>query len=320
MEFAAKRKLDDLPLDDPEKFRKFVQMTADDPLDFLTFLSKFRADWYSTLEDPKRLAREAVEDAAKENVIYMELRFSAEHFTRKSGFSVEAAIEAVIEGAKEAADKVGMQLAFLLTMGREKMTPDQMIAQIKRSQKYLEYGVVGIDLAGDELHYAPGPFSKVFRGIHERTGFHATIHAGEAGGAENVRIAVEELDAVRIGHGVHAIDDPAVVDLLVERGVALEQCLTSNLQTGTVSSIEEHPFQQFYRKGVLVTLNTDDPQIQQSDLADDYRYVVDKFSMTLADLEKINLNSINVAFLPEDQRKALARRYSELFAKAVKKG
>lgn len=319
IELAKKRGLKELPLDKPDQFRELVQMTPYDTPDFLTFLSKFRADWYSSLEDPKRLAYEAVEDAAKENIIYFEMRFSPEHYCRTSGFQVEAAVEAVIEGATQAADKNGMEIAFLITLGREKLTADEMDVYIKRCLPYRKYGVVGFDLAGDELNYPPQLFTKVCRGLYERTGLYSTIHAGEAVGAVNVRTAIEQLEGTRIGHGFRAIEDERVVALLLETGTELEVCLSSNLLTGTVKKIEEHPFFELYRRGVNVTLNSDDPQIQQTDLNTDYRLARDAFGFTLDDFRKVNTTSINGIFQPAEKKKALLERFNTAFTACAKK-
>ena len=319
LELGKKRGLKELPLDNPEAFRHLVQMTSDDTPDFLTFLSKFRADWYSSLDDPRRLAYEAVEDAAKENIIYYEMRFSPEHFCRNSGFQIEEAMESVIDGARKAAEDNGMQVAFLITLGREKLTPDEMLEYIDRCLPYKKHGVVGFDLAGDELNYPPELFTKVFKGLYDKTGLHATIHAGEACGPENVRTSIVDLEAVRIGHGFRSVEDPAVVDLLIEKQAMLEICLTSNLQTGTVSRIEDHPFLKLYQKGVAVTLNSDDPQIQQSDLNTDYIIARDSFHFGMEDFLKVNRTSIKSIFQDDAFKKSLLKKYTALFEKCARK-
>lgn len=306
IEFARKRKLDNLPINDREAFRQMVQMTENDPADFLTFLSKFRSDWYSTLDDPRRLAYEAVEDAADENVIYFEMRFNPEHYIRQSGFAIEAVIEAVIQGAQEAGSKFNVEMAFLITMNREKLTPQEMVDYIEICKQYQKHGVVGIDLAGDEIHYPPELFADTFANLYEKTGFHSTIHAGEVTGSRTVEVAVTRLNAERIGHGVRAIEDQAVIDLLQERNVVLEQCLTSNLLTGAVKTIKQHPFPDFYRAGVKVTLNTDDPQIQQSDLNDDYALAHKHFGFSVEDFLTINRYSLEASFQPPDKKAALS--------------
>ncbi|HOG63921.1 MAG TPA: adenosine deaminase [Spirochaetota bacterium] len=317
LDLARKRNLVDLPLDDVDAFRRVVQMTEHDLPDFLTFLSKFRADWYSTLEDPRRVAYEAVIDAAKENILYFEMRFSPEHYARKSGFALEAVIETVIAGAKQAADETGIMIAFLVTLGREKLDADEMKRYIKVCQPYLDHGVVGIDLAGDESHYPAELFSSVFKGLYERTGFKSTIHAGEALGPESVVTAVRDLDAHRIGHGVRTIEDQAAMDLILEKKIPLEMCLTSNLQTGTVSSLKKHPFPKFFKQGVRVTLNSDDPQIQQSDLNDDYGHAASLYQMTIEDFRTINRYSLEGAFQPDDVRHTLLARYEARFDAAL---
>lgn len=317
MEFATNRGLNELPLDDVDSFRPLVQMTQNDAPDFLTFLSKFRAaDFYTKIEDPCRLAYEAVEDAAKENIKYFEIRFSPEHYGRTTGFKPQAVIESVLSGANQAAEKFGIEMAYLITVGREKLSVDNMKKYIDLCLPYREHGVVGIDLAGDEIHYPPELFIDVFKGLYEKTGLYATIHAGEAGPAENVRTSIEKLDAKRIGHGVHAIDDPAVLELAIKRSIAFEQCLTSNIQTGTVPSIEEHPFPDFLKSGAIVTLNSDDPQIQQADLNDDYLIAAKNFAIDLESIRKLNLNSLYSAFQPKEKIELLVKDYNNCFDSA----
>lgn len=318
MEFASNRGLTELPLGNADAFRPLVQMTEQDTPDFLTFLSKFRAaDFYTKIDDPHRLAYEAVEDAAKENIKYFEIRFSPEHYGRTTGFKPEAVIESVISGAEEAASKYGIDIAYLITVGREKLDVSQMKQYIQLCLPYRDHGIVGIDLAGDEIHYPPELFSSVFKGLYEKTGLYATIHAGEAGPADNVRTSIIELDAKRIGHGVHAIDDPAVMDLAISKAISFEQCLTSNIQTGTVNSIKEHPFPDFFKSGVLVTLNSDDPQIQQADLNDDYMLAVDNFGFSLEQLKQVNIYSLESAFQSPERKAQLIKSFSAEFDRIV---
>jgi len=317
LEFARRKNLVEFPLDDAEAFRRLVQMTKHDEPGFLTFLSKFRADWYSTLEDPKRVAYEAVIDAARDNIVYFEMRFSPEHYARKTGFALEAAIETVMEGANQGARESGIDMAFLVSLGREKLSAAEMKRYIKICEKYKDHGIVGIDLAGDELNYPPELFSKVFKGLYERTGFYATVHAGEALGSESVVTAVKDLDAKRIGHGLRTIEDPAAVDLVLERKIVLEQCPTSNTLTGTVKSILDHPFPKYFRQGVRVTLNTDDPQIQQSNLNDEYAHALKHFSFTLEDLRRVNIYGIEGSFQPKEVRENLIKKYNAGFDAAL---
>ena len=317
LELARKRNLVEFPLDDKEAFRRIVQMTKHDEPDFLTFLSKFKADWYSTLEDPNRVAYESVLDAASENIFYFELRFSPEHYARKSGFKLEKVIETVIAGAKRGAEESGVHVAFLATLGREKLDPKEMKRYIKICQAFQKDGIVGIDLAGDELNYPAENFTEVFKGLYERTGFYATVHAGEARGAESVVAAIKELDAKRIGHGLRTIEDEAAVDLVLKNNIVLEQCLTSNRLTGTVTSLKKHPFAEYYKRGVRTTLNADDPQIQQSDLNDDYTLAARHFAFDTEDFRRINRFALEGAFQPPATRKKLLKEYDKRFEAAL---
>ncbi len=313
IELAKKKNLTNYPLNNKEAFRKQVQMTKADSPDFMTFLSKFHADWYEVLADPKRISYEAVEDAARENIFYLELRFSPEHFTRNTNFTTEDVIESVITGANEAAIKYGVEISFIITMSRDKLTSDDMNKYIKKISKYRDYGIVGIDLAGNEIDFPPELFTKTFSGLYEKTGFYATIHAGEAAGPENVTNSILKLDAKRIGHGINSYKDKKTMDLLREKDVLLEQCFSSNLKTGVIKNIESHPFPQFFKSNIAVSINSDDPQIQQSNLNDDYYYGVQKFDLTLTDFKKININSLRHAFITSEKIEQLVKKYKKIF-------
>jgi adenosine deaminase len=132
-----------------------------------------------------------------------------------------------------------------------------------------------------------------------------TVHAGEAAGPESVRQAIEELGAERIGHGVHAIEDPALLDLITARGIAIESCPTSNLQTSTVPSYAAHPLPAFLRRGLCVTLASDDPGISAIDLPYEYRVARDKLGLTPAELRQLQLNGVQAAFLSDAEKQAL---------------
>jgi len=313
IEFAKKKNLTNYPLENKEEFRKMVQMTKSDKPDFMTFLSKFHADWYDVLDDPRRISYEAVEDAASENIFYLELRFSPEHFARNTNFTIEEVIEAVISGSNEAATKYNIEISYIITMSRDKLTSKEMNKYIKKVAQFHDQGIVGVDLAGNEIDFPPKLFTKTFSGLYERTGLYATIHAGEASGPENVTDSIIQLEAKRIGHGINSYKDEGTMDLLLEKDVLLEQCFSSNLKTGVIDKIENHPFPKFFEKNIAVSINSDDPQIQQTNLNDDYFYAVQKFNLQLADFKRININSLKHAFISPEKQNLLIKKYKKIF-------
>ncbi|NJN80415.1 MAG: adenosine deaminase, partial [Anaerolineales bacterium] len=139
----------------------------------------------------------------------------------------------------------------------------------------------------------------------KQSGLHVTIHAGEWGPAENVREAIENIGAERIGHGVRVLEDDSVVALAKERGTVFEVCVTSNFQSGVVSSLEAHPLPTMFEKGLKVTINTDDPSISRITLANEYQIVCDKLHVSVNELKKSVLIAAESAFLKDDEKETL---------------
>jgi adenosine deaminase len=166
---------------------------------------------------------------------------------------------------------------------------------------------VGIDLAGDEMLYPARPFAPLFRRASE-AGLGITVHAGEAGGPENVREAIEDLCARRIGHGIRAIEDSTVVQLIRQRNVTLEVCPTSNLQTGVMPNFGHHPLRDLYLLRVPVTVNTDDPSVSDTTLTDEYLVAVKGMGLGLRDLRTFNRNAIRASFVSPEERLTLEKQ------------
>jgi adenosine deaminase len=298
----------DLPSYNIEELRPYVQFTDDTP-DFHVFMSKMELlrRFYSAADAVERIAYEAVADAANDNVHYLELRFSP----AGKHLAPETVTSHVVSGVKRASGDHPIKVRLLVTIVREfGATVAEEVLEL--AMAYREQGVVGLDLAGREDDHRGAPFVDVFRRAQE-AGLRATIHAGEAGGPENVREAVEKLNADRIGHGVRAIEDQSVVQLLGERGVPLEICLTSNLQTGATKAFSQHPLREFCNQGVPTTINTDDPSISDTTLTDEYNVAVESMGFSLHEIQQMVLNAARAAFLPADEKKKLVERFEAEF-------
>jgi len=152
-----------------------------------------------------------------------------------------------------------------------------------------------VDLAGDEGRFPPELFVPHFRRVRD-AGLGVTIHAGEAAGAESIRAAIEKLGATRIGHGVRALDDPSVMKLLDDQRIGIECCLTSNLQTSTVSSLSAHPIKKFLEAGLLATINTDDPGISGIDLDHELDVAGPEAGLSSEQILQARLNAVAIAF------------------------
>ncbi|MBM4430013.1 MAG: adenosine deaminase, partial [Chloroflexi bacterium] len=177
-------------------------------------------------------------------------------------------------------------------------------AELDAAIAHRDRGVVAVDLAGVE-EIGPGPlFVQHYRQARE-AGLRITAHAGEWSGVESVRQAVLELGAERLGHAVAAARDPAAMDLIAEQGIAIESCPTSNVQFSAVSSYQAHPLPVFLRRGLLVTVNTDDPGISGIDLPHEYRILRQEMDLTEDQVRQVQANGVKAAFLSDEERAAL---------------
>lgn len=253
-----------------------------------------------------RIAEENVEDAANEGIDYIELRCSPAFMGERYGLDPTRVLAAVCRGVRAGMARYPVQAQIIGIMSRH-MGEESCWRELEAAIALMSEGVVGIDLAGDEANFPGTRFVKHFARARA-AGLRITVHAGEAAGAWSVRQAIEELGAERIGHGVRAIEDPAVLQLIAERKIALEVCPTSNVQTQTVSSYESHPLPQLLRRGLLVTLNTDDPGISAIDLPCEYRIARDRLGLTAEELRTLQAHALSAAFIDEATRAALRHK------------
>ncbi len=248
-----------LPANDPEGLRPHVTITTPHP-GLVSFLEKFR--WpmavLATAADCLRVAYENVEDAKNERLDYVELRFSPWFMASAHRLDPAAVVEAVADGIARGVRDFGVPVKLIGILSRT-FGPEVCFQELDALLSCREK-LVGLDLAGDEAGFPARLFERHFR-IARDAGLQITVHAGEAAGPESIREAIDILGATRIGHGVRAIDDPALMDELANRKIGIECCLTSNVQTSTVESYASHPLRAFLDHGLLATINTDDPGI-----------------------------------------------------------
>jgi adenosine deaminase len=293
---------------DIEAIRPLAQVTEDHIPDFHGFLEKFKflRQFYSSREAIERVAYEAVADAAADNVKYLELRFSPYSLALNQGFPLEEVMDWVTKAVDKAQREWEIKTRLLVTIVRE-FDRQTSLRIAMAAIAYAPEGVVGLDLAGDETSHSMHTFADIFQMARE-AGLGITVHAGEARsgeGADSVRMAVELLGAQRIGHGIRAGEDPAVLDLLRRKKVALEMCPTSNLQTGAVKELSNHPLRDFHRQGVTTTINTDDPSVSDIILTDEYQVAIQDIGISMSELKEIILNGVRVAFLPSEEKERL---------------
>lgn len=299
-----------LPADTVEGLRPYGQMLGIAP-SVMDFIAKFDLLKLIFVDEDAiaRIAEENIEDAFHEGIDYVELRCSPAFMGERYGLAPRRVLAAVCRGVRAGLARFPVQAQVIGIMSRH-LGEAVCWQELEAAIDLMSEGVVAVDLAGDEANFPGTRFVRHFARARA-AGLRITVHAGEADGAASVRQAIEELGAERIGHGVRAIDDPAVLRLIGERGVAIESCPTSNLQTSTVPSYAAHPLPTFLRAGLLVTLASDDPGISAIDLPYEYRVARDQLGLTPAELRQLQLNGVHAAFLSEAAKDALFKITSD---------
>jgi len=287
------------------RLSNLVQMQDDERFSFQNFLAKFNTLrlFYKSPEVIHRIAREAVEDAAKDNVKYMELRFTPVALSRAERFPLHDVIDWVITSAHDAAEESGITVRLIVSVNRHE-SPELAEQVAWLAAEHLDNGIVGMDLAGNEAEFKSEPFYGIFKEARQ-AGLHITIHAGEWGPAANVKEAIEALGAERIGHGVRVLEDNSITDLARERGTPFEVCVTSNYQSGVVPVADPHPLPQMMACGLNVTVNTDDPSVSRITLSHEYHVVRNELGLSDDQLKQRILAASEAAFLPDGERASL---------------
>jgi adenosine deaminase len=300
-----------------DHLRPLVQMGEDEPYTFENFLSKFATLrlFYRSPEVIGRITREAIEDAACDNVRYLELRFTPVALSRAEDFPLDEVMDWVIEGTKKGDEEMGIKTRLVASVNRhESLDLAEKVACLAVDRK--DKGIVGLDLAGSEATAPAAPFMGIFNEV-QQAGLNISIHAGEWGGAKNVREAIEKFQTERIGHGVRVLEDPKVVALAKERSTTFEVCITSNFQSGVVPKLEDHPFAKMLSAGLNATLNSDDPSISQIVLSNEFRLANEELGVPLAVLRDQTLAAAMSAFLPEGERTTLVDTLKEEYQQTV---
>ncbi len=287
----------EMPIDYSEAVRT-LQVNGEEQslIDYLRKISSV----YPILKNAKALQRTAYEaaiTAAHDGVIYLELRVGLLTHTGPD-FPIEKVIEATLNGLQQAEHESGITGRLIVAALRNHPPADN----IRLAQTVVDFandGVVGFDLAGDEANYPAQLHAKAIE-IARRGGLGITIHAGEAAGPENVRYAVTELGARRIGHGIHSQDDSTVMDLLVQKGVLLEICPTSNVHTRAVTDIRSHPVRRFFDYGIQIAIGDDDPVTSDTCLARELTLLYQEFGFSIAELREIQKMALRAAFISDE--------------------
>ena len=289
-----------LPGDTLETLRPHVVVTTPQP-GLVEFLAKFR--WMTAVladyDACRRVARENVEDAQREGIRYIELRFSPLFMADAHNLDPSRVTAAVIEGVREGEAVTGVK-ANLIGILTRTYGPVRARRELRALLDHRQE-ITALDLAGDEGNWPAELFVEHFKEGRD-AGWHITVHAGEAAGAQSIVTAIDQLGATRIGHAVRAVEDPAVMDLLRERRIGIEANLTSNVQTSTVPDYASHPLRQFLEAGLLATINTDDPGISGIDLPYELDVAAPAAGLDEGQIVQALENAWEIAFLPAEEK------------------
>ena len=255
-----------------------------------------------TKEALKEITFEVFEDAALENIKYMELRFGPLLHT-KEGLRVDEVLQSVLEGMRLAEKRHGIKGNIIVSILRT-MPTENIYDLIDVASNYLKKGIVAIDLASSEVKDFSEKF-KPYIDYAKSKGFEVTIHAGETGIGKNVLDAIEILNASRIGHGIYIYDTPEAYRAVEEKNVTLEVCPTSNVQTKAVDDIHSHPIKNFINNGLKVTINTDNRTVSNTTLTQEIKKVMETFDFDLSIYKKIYLDAVSAAFVSEEEKDLL---------------
>ena len=314
LELAREIGYDGVPEEDPEALGQWFYEGA-----ARGSLSRYLEGFAHTVavmqtgEALERVAFEALEDLAAENVVYAELRF-APHFHTHGALGLEAVMACVRRGCERAKERHGIEYGILVcALRNESKKLSLKLAELAAA--WFDRGVVGFDLAGEELGHPAKHHIEAFQLIQRRNGS-ITIHAGESFGPESIWQALQFCGAHRIGHGTRLIEDIVVYDqkviqvgplarYVLDHRIPLEVCLSSNVHTGATPSLHDHPFPYFLREGYRVTLNTDNRLMSRTSMTDELHLAVQAYGLTLPDLERVALNGMKSAFYPFADRKRI---------------
>jgi adenosine deaminase len=277
--------------------------------DFLDFLQTYdmAASVIRTAEDYRDITYDYLSACAADGAIYVELIASPDH-AALVGLSDEDHLDGIARGIDDARADHGIEARVLLTCIRN-FGVEQALRIARHAAERPHPYVVGFQMAGDEAGYPPGPFAEAYE-IAAGAGLGCSIHAGEWAGAESVREALD-LPVTRIGHGVRAIEDPALVDEIAARGIVLECCPTSNVVLGVFPTFEEHPLPALRQAGVRVTLASDDPPYFGASVGGEYAIARRRFGMDDAELRELTRTAIEASFAEPALRHALLDRLGD---------
>ena len=295
----------DFPVDDPADLYDFTDLNQ--------FLSIYDVICSSlqTADDFRRITYEALEDASRAGVRYTEMFFSP-GFVIRLGVPVETVWEGVSAGVRDG--RADLDIGCRMILDFDKPTgPAHAVEMAEFAGAQDRDLLIGMGADSVERDIDHRSFAAAYEAAG-RAGLRRTMHAGEDGPAENIAIAVREMGCDRVDHGFRLLDDQELTDEIIDRQIPLTVCPTSNVViANVVPDVASHPFDEQRRKGVMVTVNSDDPGMMRFDIADEYVAVARAFDYSLEDMEDLSLTAIDASFAPDDEKQALRDRFRREF-------
>lgn len=256
-------------------------------------------------EDFTYIAELTARDMAYQNIRYTELFFSPSLFVRY-GLDVQELTHAVRKGLSRVPE---IEIALIADLVRD-YGPESEMTILKALNEVKDCGVVGIGIGGSEHEYPPEPFELLYREARNM-GFRTNAHAGEASSTQSVWGAIKQLRVHRIGHGTRVYEEPELLDYIAENEIALELCPMSNVRTGIVNSIMEHPIRKYFERGLIISVNTDDPKMFNTSLSEEYRLLVQNCGFSKQEICKIILLGIRSSWLSEEKKNSLVKKFEQ---------
>ena len=260
------------------------------------------------MQTPQALSRtayELIEDVAKENVRYIEIRYSPILHTGK-GMTMGESVEAVRNGLKRGQKDFGVK-SGIIVCGIRNISAAASLKLADLTVRYKNKGVVGFDLAGSEENFPAKDHQEAFYKILNNN-INATIHAGEAYGPSSIHQAIHHCGAHRIGHGTRLKENKDLMNYVNDHRITLEICLTSNWQTRSIRSLKYHPLKYYYDQGIRVTINTDNRLMSGTTLTKEFLLAHKLFGFKLHDFREMIIMAMKSAFIPYAERKQLIRK------------
>lgn len=301
----AKKDNIELPTYEIEELKNYLRVEEDNK-DLVEYLKRFEIPQkvLQTAENLERAAYELVEDLARENYIYAEIRF-APHFHMQKGLDLDKVVEAVARGVEKAEEKYDIEANLLLCIMRH-LDPELGYEIVDLAKRFEGKKVVGIDLAGDEFNYSALLFKEVFaKAKEEKVPF--TIHAGEARGIESIKEALE-CGATRLGHGIRAFEDEELLKELKERKIVLECCPISNFNTHAIKDFNKYPLKKYVGEGMIACLNTDNRTVSNTNFLKELEFLDRYTPLEEKEIKLVSVNAIVGAFIPEARKRTLIEK------------